>query len=131
MTLFELFPEGSELPSQRYHLAESTLVKAHGVLFKHGPIPEYESLMTQFRSGLHNHIGRLREEFSKQSSEIAFILCAAACDFRESPTYGRQKFHVEDAQETRKTETCQASPQAGGVSLGRLSSLGRNIPVYH
>jgi len=46
MTLFELLPEGSELAGQRYPLVESTLVKAHGVLFKHGPIPEYESLMT-------------------------------------------------------------------------------------
>jgi serine/threonine protein kinase len=86
MTLFELFPEGSELDSQRYSLVESTLVKAHGALFKHGSIPEYESLMAQFRSGLHNHTGGLREEFSKQSSEIAFILCAATCDFATTDT---------------------------------------------
>jgi hypothetical protein len=93
MKLFELFPKGSELTSQKYSLVESTLIKAHSALFKLRSIPEYKSLITQFYLGLHNHTDRLREKFSEQSSEIAFILCTAACDFGESPTYGDQKFH--------------------------------------
>ena len=49
--------------------------------------------MGQFRLGLHNHTGRLREKFSEQSSEITFILCAAACDVGGSPTYNNRKSH--------------------------------------
>jgi hypothetical protein len=102
MTLFELFPEGSEITNRRYSLIESTLIKAHGVLSKHGSIQEYKSLIAQFRSGLYNNTGRLRKGFSQQSSEIALILCAAACDFGGSPTYDHPKTHAEDAQETRQ-----------------------------
>jgi hypothetical protein len=111
MTLFELFPEESELTNQRYPLVESTLVKAHGVLFKRGLIPEYKPLIIQFRSGLHNHIGRLREKFSKQSSEIAFILYAATCDFERSLTYDREKFHMKNTRETRQLKTYQVLPK--------------------
>ena len=114
MALFELFPEGSELTSRGHSLVESTLVKAHGVLFKRGSIQEYKSLMAQFRSGLYDHTGRLKKGFSQQSSEIAFILCAAARDFGGSPTYDHQKTHVEDTQETRQLETHQTSPEQEG-----------------
>jgi serine/threonine protein kinase len=114
MMLFELFPEGPQLTSWGDSLVESTLVKVHGVLFRHGSIQEYKSLMIQFRSGLCDHIGRLRKEFSQQSSEIAFILCAAARGFGGSPTYDHQKTHVENTQETRQLETYQASLEQEG-----------------
>jgi hypothetical protein len=114
MTLFELFSERSEFTSQRYSLVKSTLIKAHGVLSKLGSISEYKSLIAQFRSGLHDHFGRFREEFSKQSSQIAFILCAAACDLGESPARGHQKFRVENAQALKAivAEPISAIPQS-------------------
>jgi hypothetical protein len=114
MTLFEFFPEGSELTSRGHSLVESTLVKAHGVLFKRGSIQEYKSFTAQFRSGLYDHTGRLERGVGQQSSKIAFILCAAARDFRGSPTYDHQKPHAEDTQETRQLETHQTSPEQEG-----------------
>jgi hypothetical protein len=57
MLLFNPFLECSEIASQRYPLVESALVKAYGILFTHGSIPEYISQMNQFWSILDNHIG--------------------------------------------------------------------------
>lgn len=50
MLLFNPFLQGSEIASQRWPLVESALVKANGVLFTHGSISEYRSLMSQFCS---------------------------------------------------------------------------------
>jgi Est1 DNA/RNA binding domain len=81
MFLFKRFLEGSETDSQRYPAVESTFVKANGVLFTHGSIADYDSLMSQFASGLDSHIGRVADKFRVQGAEIAFILCAATLGF--------------------------------------------------
>ena len=72
MLLFNPFLEGSKIASQRYPLVESALVKANGVLFIHGSISEYTSLISQFRSVSDNHIGRVTAKF--RVPEIAVSL---------------------------------------------------------
>jgi hypothetical protein len=79
--LFNPFLEDDEIASQRYSLVESTLIKAHGILFKHGSIPQYTLLMDQFCSILDSHIGRVTSKFRGQGPEITSSLCAATFDF--------------------------------------------------
>src|SRR5205085_7737697 len=71
MLLFNSFLESSEVASQRYPLVEATLVKANGILFTHGSILDYTSLMGQFCGALDNHIGRVTAKFRVQGPEIA------------------------------------------------------------
>jgi hypothetical protein len=87
MLLFSPFLEDSEIASQRYPLVESALVKAHGILFTHGTISDYVSLMDQFCSVLDNHIGRVTAKFRVQGPEIASSLCAATFDFGNAKAY--------------------------------------------
>ena len=75
--LFSQFLEGSETAPQRYPLVESAFVKAHGVLFTHGLILEYQELMEHFLSILPNHIGRITAKWRVQGPEVASSLIAA------------------------------------------------------
>ena len=109
MLLFNPFLEGSEIASQRYPLVESTLVKANGVLFVHGSVPEYTSLMGQFRSILDNHIGRVTAKFRVQGPEIASALCAASFDFGSATAYLSQAFRHQDERKKAQLEAYQLS----------------------
>jgi hypothetical protein len=96
MLLFNPFLEGSEIASQRYPLVESSLVKANGILFTHGPISEYASLMEQFCATLDNHIGRVTAKFRVQGPEIASSLCAATFDFGNAKAFLTQCFRNQE-----------------------------------
>jgi hypothetical protein len=109
MLLFNPFLEGSEIASQRYPLVESALVKAHGILFTHGSISEYTSLMDQFLSILDNHIGRVTAKFRVQGPEIASSLCAATFDFGNAKSFLFQAFQDQDDQRKSYLEAYQNS----------------------
>jgi hypothetical protein len=96
MLLFNPFLEGSEIASQRYALIESALVKASGILFTHGSLIDYSSLMDQFFSTLDNHIGRVTAKFRVQGPEIASSLCAATFDFGNANTFLSQCFREQE-----------------------------------
>jgi hypothetical protein len=109
MLLFNPFLEGSEIASQRYPLVESTLVKANGLLFTHGSIPEYMSLMAQFCSTLDNHIGRVTAKFRVQGPEIASSLCAATLDFGSAQAFLSQAFRDQEDWKKAQLEAYQLS----------------------
>jgi hypothetical protein len=87
MLLFTPFLEDSEIASQRYPPVEAALVKANGILFTHGRISEYASLMEQFCAKLDNHIGRTTAKFRVWGPEIASSLCAATFDFGNAEAF--------------------------------------------
>jgi hypothetical protein len=109
MLLFNPFLEGSEIASQRYPLVESALVKANGILFTHGSVSEYTSLMDQFCSILDNHIGRVTAKFRVQGPEMASSLCAATFDFGNAKAFLFQTFHDQDDWRKAEIEAYQGS----------------------
>ena len=109
MLLFNPFLEGSEIASQRYPLVESALVKANGILFTHGSVSEYTSLMDQFCSILDNHIGRVTAKFRVQGPEMASSLCAATFDFGNAKAFLSQTFHDQDDRRKAEIEAYQSS----------------------
>jgi hypothetical protein len=131
MLLFNPFLEGSEITSQRYPLVESTLVKANGLLFTHGSILEYISLMAQFHSTLDNHIGRVAAKFRVQSPEIASSLCAATFDFGNAQAFLSQAFRDQEnwkkahphqgLQATAQVQCCEDGRTRPGVSRRQLA----------
>jgi hypothetical protein len=102
MLLFNPFLEGSDIASQRYPLIETALVKANGILFTHGPISEYASLMKQFCATLDNHIDRATAEFRVQGPEIALSLCAATFDFGNAQAFLSQA--IRDQEDWKKAQ---------------------------
>jgi hypothetical protein len=113
MLLFNPFLEGSEIASQRYPLVESALVKANGILFTHGSIVEYTSLMDQFCSVLDNHIGRVTAKFRVQGPEMASSLCAATFDFGNAQSFLFQAFHDQDERRKAEIEAYRSSHGQG------------------
>jgi hypothetical protein len=109
MLLFNPFLEGSEIASQRYPLVESALVKANGILFTHGPVSEYTSLMNQFCSILDNNIGRVTAKFRVQGPEIASSLCAATFDFGNAKAFLSQAFRDQSDRRKAYVEAYQSS----------------------
>jgi hypothetical protein len=117
MLLFNPFLEGSEIASQRYPLVESALVKANGVLFTHGPILEYRSLIDQFHSTLDNHIGRITAKFRVQGPEIASSLCAATFDFGNTNAFLSQAFRDQEDRKKSQLEAYRLSHSQGEPPL--------------
>jgi hypothetical protein len=111
MLLFNPFSEGSEITSQRYPLIETTLVKANGILFTHGPISEYASLMEQFCTTLNNHINRAAVKFRVQGPEIASSLCAATFDFGNAQAFLSQA--IRDQEDLKKAQLEAYQPSHG------------------
>jgi hypothetical protein len=109
MLLFNPFLEDSEIASLRYPLVESALVKAHGILFTHGTISDYVSLMDQFCSVLDNHIGRVTAKFRVQGPEIASSLCAATFDFGNAKAFLSAAFRIQSDQRKAYVEAYQSS----------------------
>jgi hypothetical protein len=107
MLLFNPFLEGSEIASQRYPSVESTLVKANGLLFTHGLVSEYTSLMDQFYSTLENHIGRVTMKFRVQGPEIASSLCAATFDFGSREAFLSEAFRDQENRKKARLEAYQ------------------------
>jgi hypothetical protein len=101
MLLFNPFLEDSEIATQRCPLVESALVKANGVLFTHGSIFDYVSLMDRFCSLLDNHIGRVTAKFRAQGPEIASSLCAATFDSGNANAFLSRCFR--DQEDLKKT----------------------------
>jgi hypothetical protein len=109
MLLFNPFLEGSEIASQRYPLIESALTKANGLLFTHGSVSEYTSLMDQFYSTLDNHIGRVTAKFRVQGPEIASSLCAATFDFGNAKAFLSEAFRAQEDRKKAQLEAYQLS----------------------
>ena len=109
MLLFNPFLEGSEIASQRYPLIETALVKANGILFTHGPILEYASLMEQFCATLNNHIDRVTAKFRVQGPEIASSLCAATFDFGNAQAFLSQAIRDQEGWKKAQLEAYQLS----------------------
>jgi hypothetical protein len=124
MLFFNPFLEGSEIASQRYPLIETALVKANGILFIHGPISEYASLMEQFRATLDNHIDRATAKFRVQGPEIASSLCAATFDFGNSQAFLSQA--IRDQEDWKKTQL-----EAYQLSHGEEGSLPEDSKVKY
>jgi hypothetical protein len=92
MLLFNPFLECSETACERYSLIEPALIRANGVIFTHGAVSEYTSLMNQFCSTLDNHIGRVTAKFRMRGPGIASSLCAATFDFGNAKSFLSQAF---------------------------------------
>jgi hypothetical protein len=119
MLLFNPFLEGSVVASQKYPLVKSALVTANSVMFMHGPILDYTSLMDQLYSLLDDHIGRVCAEFRVQGPEIASSLCAATFDFRDTKAFLSQIFRDHDERERAYVEThLEAHDKPDGPVLG-------------
>lgn len=107
--LFNPFLESSEIASQRYPLVESALVKANGILFTHGSISEYTSLMDQFYSILDNHIGHVAAKLRVQGPEIASRLRAATFGFGNAKSFLSEAFHHQNNRRKSYVEAYQSS----------------------
>ena len=118
MLLFNPFLESSEIASQRYPLVEAALVKANGILFTHGSISEYTSLMEQFCAALDNHIGRVTAKFRVQGPEIASSLCAATFDFGSATAFLTQHFRDQEGLIRTQLPAYQGSGGQEEASLG-------------
>ncbi len=81
MLLFNPFLEESEIATQRYSLVESTLFKAHGILFIHGSFLEYSLLMREVSSVLNSYIRGVTGKICTQRPEIAASLRTAMFNF--------------------------------------------------
>jgi hypothetical protein len=141
--LFDPFLEGSGIASQRYPLVESALVKANGILFTHGSISEYTSLMNQFSSILDNHRGRVTAKFRVQGPEIASSLCAATFDFGNAKSFLSKVFRQEDDRRKAYVEAYQSShgqeeppedPKAKYASMqaywASIDAIGEPVRAY-
>jgi hypothetical protein len=122
--------ESSEIASQRYPLVESALIKAHGVLFTHGSVSEYTSLMDQFCSVLDNHIGRVTAKFRVQGPEIASSLCAATFDFGNAKAFLSQTFRDQDDRRKAYFEAYQSSHGQEEPPPGYLKTKHAYMQAY-
>ena len=110
MLLFNPFLEGSEIAFQRYLLIESSFVKANGILFTHGSVELYVTLMDQFAALLDGHIGRITAKFRIQGPEIASTLCAATFDFGNAESFLCGAFQKQEEQRKAKRQGLQTLP---------------------